>query len=65
MTESGYLTPWHLPLDLILWGALQRDSVRYAASLSVARSAAQTQGMSSSMRDAGHRLTSLVSTSVK
>jgi hypothetical protein len=41
------------------------DSLRHAASLLVERSAAHAQGMSSSRREAGQRLTSLVSTSVK
>jgi hypothetical protein len=39
--------------------------LRQAASLLVEGSAAHAQGMSSSRCEAGHRLTSLVSTSVK
>ena len=51
-------------LDGLTFGP-EPASRRQAASLMVERSAAQAQGMSSSMREAGQRSTSLVSTSVK
>lgn len=50
---------------LVFSAEASRDLLRYAASLLVERSATQVQGMSSSRREAGQRLTSLVSTSVK
>ena len=63
LTVSGLLRPRFWRLDF--FAKASRDLVRQAASLLVERSAAQAQGMSSSRREAGHRLTSLVSTSVK
>jgi transposase InsO family protein len=58
---SGLLAPRLRRLDFLAGAGVRR----HAASLLVERSAAQAQGMSSSMREAGQRLTSLVSTSVK
>src|SRR6202162_2890196 len=54
--------------DLLIFGEASADPIRtrgYAARRSADRCAAQAQGMSSSRREAGQRLTSLVSTSAK
>jgi len=54
--------------DLLIFGEASADPIRtrgYAARRSADRCAAQAQGMSSSRREAGQRLTSFVSTSAK
>src|SRR5665811_1963330 len=54
--------------DLLIFGEASADPIRtrgYAARRSADRCAAQAQGMSSSRREAGQRLTSFVRTSAK
>jgi len=62
-TVSGSLTARLLPVDCL--PSLRQPAASHAAWRIAERSAAQAHGMSSSMREAGQRLTSLVSTSVK